>query len=175
MTTIRKCIERKRGKRFIVIDAELRQGDSRGLSDGFSITGAVYEPHGTWSGEAQFRNGRYPDASGAIHEEILQFAPELKPLVDVHLADPDGVPMHAVANGWYFYSGQAREYEQEHHGADYVARQGTDRERAARALHIATDYLPEGMGKRQFAAFAEALRPEWAEQARVAREMLERL
>lgn len=173
MTTIRKALERTRGRRFMFIDVEL-QDDAR-LSDGFSVTGALYEPHGTWSGKAQYTNGRYPDASGAMHEEILQFAPELAPLVSVHLADPNGVPMHAVANGWYFYSGEGREYELKNHGADYIARQGTDHERAARALHIPAADLPAGMGKEQFAAFAESLRGRWAEQAQAARELLERL
>jgi hypothetical protein len=58
MTSIMKTIKRARGKRFLVITAELREGEERGLSDSFAITADLYEPHGTWSGQAQFRNGR---------------------------------------------------------------------------------------------------------------------
>lgn len=174
MTTIRKALERTRGRRFMFIDVELRQDDAR-LSDGFSVTGALYEPHGTWSGKAQYTNGRYPDASGAMHEEILQFAPELAPLVSVHLADPNGVPMHAVANGWYFYSGAARGYEESRNESWHNPEGLSDLERGARALNIPAADLPAGMDKEQFAAFAESLRGRWAEQARVALELLEGL
>jgi hypothetical protein len=36
-----------------------------------------------------------------MHDDILKAFPELKPVVDVHLSDPDGAPMHAVANAVY--------------------------------------------------------------------------
>jgi len=39
---------------------------------------------------------------GCIHEEIIKHFPELQPLVDIHLADEDGVPMHAYSNASYF-------------------------------------------------------------------------
>lgn len=39
---------------------------------------------------------------GAIHEIILAHFPELAPLVEVHLSEPDGVPMHAEANARYW-------------------------------------------------------------------------
>lgn len=35
---------------------------------------------------------------GACHEDILACAPELKPLVDLHLSAEDGWPMHLYAN-----------------------------------------------------------------------------
>lgn len=55
----------------------------------FSITADEYE------------NGRHV-ACGCLHDEILKVRPDLKFLVDIHLADMDGVPMYAEANGWYW-------------------------------------------------------------------------
>src|SRR5690348_12567491 len=130
MTTTRRTLVRDMPDRSrIVAHCELRIDDPRGLSDAFSVTGEVYEPHGTWSGAAQHRNGREWDA-GCVHEDVLRAFPQLAPLVALHLCAPDGTPMHALANGWYFYSGQARTYRYDD------ARGLTDLERAARALHI---------------------------------------
>lgn len=49
------------------------------------------------------RNGRKVwVAGGCLHDEILQHFPNLKPLVDLHLSDDDGVPLHAAANAAYW-------------------------------------------------------------------------
>lgn len=53
-------------------------------------------------------------ACGCLHDEILEVAPELKPFVDLHLSDLDGVPTHAEANGWYWLAkvaGISQKYE----------------------------------------------------------------
>jgi len=172
--TITKTIELERDRALMRITVELREGHPT-LSDGFSVTADLYEPRKTQTGRQRYEIGRDIDAGGAMHEKILRWAPELAPLVAVHLADPDGTPMHAVANGWYFYSGKAREWE-EARNESWHNREGlTDHERAARALHIPPADLPEGMDKEQFEAFAESLRTRWAEQARAARELLEML
>ena len=42
------------------------------------------------------------DLDGAIHEKILEHFPELQILVDLHLADANGVPLHAWENGAYW-------------------------------------------------------------------------
>lgn len=39
---------------------------------------------------------------GCLHEEILQYRPDLKCFVDLHLSDIDGQPMHTEENGWYW-------------------------------------------------------------------------
>jgi hypothetical protein len=41
---------------------------------------------------------------GAMHEEILQILPELKPVIDLHLSELDGTPMLAFENGFYWLS-----------------------------------------------------------------------
>lgn len=108
--TERLTIIRDRGRNRYVATLEIRQPDNpRGLSPGFSITGEIYEPHGTWSGQAQHRNGRESDSGGAIGEELARIFPELAPFARVHLAGLDGAPWSAAANaGWYYpgaYSG----------------------------------------------------------------------
>lgn len=162
-TFVRDMPDRSR----IVANAELRD-DSGSLSPGFAITCAIYEPHGTWSGAARHRNGRDSDAGGADHAAILRAFPELKPLVDVHLCAPDGTPMHALANGWYFYSGGASSYR-----GDYNPGGLTDHERAACALHIPASDLPEDLDETAFGEFVASLAPRWAEAAATARAILE--
>jgi hypothetical protein len=46
-------------------------------------------------------NGRH-ESGGCNHELIMKHAPEFKDLIDLHLSDIDGVPMHALENGWYW-------------------------------------------------------------------------
>jgi hypothetical protein len=67
--------------------------------------GSNLKPHFSITGEVQYqaKNNRWMDDScGAIHEETLEHFPELQPLVDIHLADDQGVPMHAYANAGYW-------------------------------------------------------------------------
>lgn len=42
------------------------------------------------------------EACGCLHDEILEHAPVLAPVVLVHLADEHGRPMHALANAAYW-------------------------------------------------------------------------
>lgn len=142
MNTITRTVEKVRPNGdFLIIKAELRL-DHPTLSPGFSITGDLWERHGKRSGKRRYELGQEQDAGGCLHDDVLRAAPGLAPLVAVHLADPDGIPMHAVANGWYFYSGKAREWE-ESHSNTYANREGlSDRVRGAQALHILSADLP---------------------------------
>lgn len=75
----------------------------------FSVTGDVTTP--------ESRRKRDIDMGGCIHEHILRFWPELKPLVDLHLSNADdGEPMHAEANGFYDLAGAVEgNFNQEYH------------------------------------------------------------
>lgn len=60
----------------------------------FSITGEV---------ERRAKNNRWVfESGGAIHEQIAQQMPQLQPLLLVHLADENGVPMYAYENAGYW-------------------------------------------------------------------------
>jgi hypothetical protein len=173
MTNIFRMIDRTvNGRDLLRIEIEIREGDPCGLSDGFSITGSVWEARGTHSGASRARQGRDIDMGGCIHEMILAAAPELAPVVAVHLADLDGTPMHAAANGWYFYTGRARQHDLVTYGQAYVDRLGTAHDQAARALHISPAELPEGMDKAGFDEFVASLAPRWAQMAAEARALI---
>ena len=63
------------------------------------------KPHFSIGGEIEIlaKNGRMIfDSGGCMHEEVLRHFPHLKPLVDIHLSDDDGVPMHAYSNAGYW-------------------------------------------------------------------------
>ena len=62
----------------------------------FSITGEVYNPRSRRCG------GDGCIMGGAIHDVIVSYWPHLQPLVNIHLSDIDGVPMHAAANAAYW-------------------------------------------------------------------------
>lgn len=164
---------------YIEVTAELRDG-SDALSPGFSVTGAIWEKRPSAGGRARKRMGRDSDMGGCIHDEILKAFPKLAPLVRVHLAAPDGLPMYAKANGWYFYSGDGAAYERRQiaAGRDYGYSRNletSDHDRAARALAVDPADLPTGLTREEFAVFAESLAGRYAENAAEARRVLDSL
>lgn len=64
----------------------------------FSITGDI---------DVKTVNGGWKEESGGcIHGEIRKHFPEkFDDLIALHLSDIDGLPMHAVENGWYWLAG----------------------------------------------------------------------
>lgn len=167
MTTINRSIWRNgpHGSHIVAL-IEYREDDPRGLSDGFSVTGELYERHGTWDGAAQKRNGREWDSGGCIHEVILSAFPGLKPLVDLHLSGADGAPMHAEANGWYWYSS----YDGK--GTHGVRDGRTDYQVACDHLRVADGAIPTGLTREEFSAFVDAQRERWAKEAEHGRELI---
>jgi len=82
----------------IQVRAELvhREGNSNAY---FAIGGDIFR---------HAKNGRKVwESGGCIHKDIIKHFPELQPLVDIHLADEEGVPMHAYANAAY-WAGQTK-------------------------------------------------------------------
>ena len=62
----------------------------------FSVTGEIYNPRSRRAG------GDGTITGGAIHDLAVHYFPQCAPLVALHLADIDGVPMHAAENAGYW-------------------------------------------------------------------------
>ncbi len=58
----------------------------------FYVTGMMWEGTDT---------EREPWTCGCIHEEVERYFPELVPVIPLHLAYINGIPMHAFLNGLY--------------------------------------------------------------------------
>ncbi len=92
------CYDGKAMKHRMKVRAELHQLGMNQKAH-FSITGEV---------ERRAGNNRWVfQSGGAIHDQIAEQMPELKPLLLVHLADENGVPMHAYENAAY-WAGQTK-------------------------------------------------------------------
>jgi len=76
----------------LVVKIRLNDECKNGHQD-FAITADLYKGKG--------RTERSYLAGGCLHDEINKFAPKFKQFVKLHLSDCEGVPMHAVANGFY--------------------------------------------------------------------------
>lgn len=83
----------------IEIEISLDDDCKNGHND-FSITASVYQaPH--WNGG---NRDQFFISGGCCHDDILAARPNLKIFVDLHLADVNGAPMHAIENGFYHLS-----------------------------------------------------------------------
>lgn len=94
---------------------EIKYGIAETNHKYFSITGTIWvKGYSKYDGK-NIEGVNYKwDVGGCIHDEILKYAPEYKPLVDLHLSDNDGVPMYAIENGFYYYEisrGVAKHHE----------------------------------------------------------------
>lgn len=119
----------------------------------WTLTGEIYEPHGTWSGAARKRNGRDWDMGGMVHEYVLRAFPKLAPFAALHLSDPNGVPMHAIANGRYFL-------------------ERGELDTAAKHFRVSVDELP---AVEDVEMFVDTQRERWARESREAFELLQSL
>ena len=72
----------------------------------------------TATGREKGRLGAGSDFGGCCHELILEAAPDMKPLVDLHGSDVNGEPTHAEANGWYWLAGACGGLGEKYHGGN---------------------------------------------------------
>jgi hypothetical protein len=92
---------------------------------------------------------------GCCHDEILKHWPDLQPLVDLHLSDIDGIPMHALENGFYHLGGTNWQEAK----FDVAARHFRISEQEARNL----------VGPKQaLAVWIESQKPRWLAEANTA-------
>lgn len=99
----------------------------------------------TCSGREFVKNGRgygkWEDSfGGCAHETILEWfpnVPELKALAALHLSDQDGIPMHGIANAFYWFCGMFADGL----GAKYHGGSGRDGKSAEECRAILKDHL----------------------------------
>lgn len=148
---VRAQLEAETREGYLVVEASTHSLGEQ--APYFSLTATLYRS----KRGARAQSDSSTIAGGCMHDEILASFPNLAPIEALHLADVvTGEPMHAGANGWYFY------------------RQG-DEQAAARALRVHVDELPVAdndedvsgwVDEDTFMAFVETLRPRWAEEAK---------
>lgn len=126
------------------------------------------------------------DRFGKMHvpesdDEILKHWPDLQPLVDLHLSDIDGVPMHALENGFYHLGGTHWEKPK----FDVVARHFRITEDGARKLVAdffgdsfseTAGFLSKGAAekaKANLAQWVESQKPRWLAEANAAIEQFD--
>lgn len=80
------------------------------LSDHYAVNGHEdFAVTGCFWTAGKPRTDKYLEMCGCCHAEIGQILPELSPLINLHLCDATGSPMHAAANGFYFLENNTKE------------------------------------------------------------------
>src|ERR1039458_8612508 len=100
---------------LIRIPTDSRDGVPGTITYGLSKIGSFWISAG-YSGRD--KNGRKWESRGLCHDEILATRPDLKPLVDLHLSDGNGVPEHAETIGWYWLAGALGGLGDKYHGGN---------------------------------------------------------
>ena len=106
--------------------------------------------------DTRYRAGD-PDSCGQNHEIISAAFPHLRDIIALHMSNIDGVPMHAIENGWYFFTNAA-----------YVPPEQQWRsgiERAEAYLRAPAGYFDDVRNKDEFVARIDELRPVWKAEA----------
>lgn len=107
---------------------------------------------------------------GCCHNDVLACWPELKPVVDLHLADMNGEPLHAVANAEYWRDQKDFDQLAKHLRLSTV-KPGT----LTRAYNAGGGSKGDLGGIVDMGAFVRVLRPGWKREAKRVIEVLGRL
>ena len=132
------------------------------------LIGGNPKPHFSLTGEETNRRGTV-ECCGMMHDELLEHWPNLKPLADIHLSEDDGVPMHAVANAWYWAGGNkewCKGAKNDPPRADYLA--SHLRIPLADAEAMVSRVAAGEMNKEDMHRFVEAQKPRWKAEAEAA-------
>lgn len=135
----------------------------------------------TVSGKQKSARGRGSDFGGCCHDLVAKVAPDTQPLIALHMADSDGTPMHAEANGWYWLAGHLGGLQQEFHGCNGDFPKSPDEAlqifadlvridlNEARGLAVAVQTIVEAQGAKKarefFAEWIKAQQPRWRAEA----------
>lgn len=135
----------------------------------------------TVDGRDKSSRGRGGEFCGCFHDLVREVAPDLNPLIALHLANVNGQPKHAEANGWYWLAGACGGLGEKYHGGsgDFGKSTGdceqilTDHLRLtaneARGLVVAALTLSETQGvpaaREMFTKYVASLAERWKKEA----------
>ena len=125
------------------------------------------------------RTGRV-ESCGMLHDDILAKFPEVADFVALHLADENGEPMHAEANGYYWLAGALGGLGEKFHGGNSSPEKSVQECLAIFASYVRItvedadaliDSFKGGQGavRAQFTAWCEEQRPRWKAEAEAAK------
>lgn len=138
----------KSGKQILIVNVILQKLGNQ--TPYFSITGEVYGYD-----KKEMRQKSRMISGGCIHETILKYFPDMHDAVVLHLSDINGIPMHCVENGWYWFGG--------------TKYQKYDRKILAEHLRITETEADEmhdaGLNKEQFTLAVTAMFPRYKAEA----------
>jgi len=110
----------------------------------FSITADLKRPRGGW------------DSGGCQHDLISHYTGgHFDDLIALHLSDIDGVPMHAVENGWYWLGKTKWQDRNDKVLAEHLR------------IPLETAKLLAFANKEKFAEYVDAQRSRWVAEARL--------
>jgi hypothetical protein len=116
--------------------------------------------------------GSTRDTGGAMHEIILEAAPQLADLIALHLSDEDGVPMHATANGWYWLQGAVPDTTERYHGGNGNPKRTPEQCLAVLAQHLRISLDDAAalttLTRAEFYTFTAVQQPRWKREAQAA-------
>lgn len=135
----------------------------------------------TANGWAKVAMGRGAGFGGCCHDLVAQVAPDLKPLIALHLASSEGTPMYAAENGWYFLAGHLGGLGQQFHACNGSFSKSPEEAleifaklvrvdiNEARGLAVAVQTIVEAQGAKKarefFVEWVKAQHPRWRAEA----------